>query len=285
MSVGLAGWGRLGQAGQVSHQQSSYIHGHHDSVLRSHRWRTVHNSAAYLIPHLRPDQRLLDVGCGPGTITIDFARMVAPGNVVGIDNEPAPLEPARADAQRQGVSNVCFTVGDVYQLNHPDGTFDVVHAHQILQHLTEPVAALREMRRVCKPDGYVAARDADFAAMAWYPQDDRLNRWLDLYRRIAYSNRTEPDAGRRLLSWAREAGFDDVTCSATAWCFATPEERAWWGGLWAERVISSALADQALDRQLASRQDLEDIADGWRRWTEQDDGWFTVLNGEVLCRA
>jgi ubiquinone/menaquinone biosynthesis C-methylase UbiE len=281
----MGGLGAAWQAGWVSDPQSSYIHGHHDSVLRSHRWRTVDNSAAYLIPHLRPGQRLLDVGCGPGTITIDLARMMAPGKVVGIDNEPAPLEPARADAQRQGVGNVCFAVGDVYQLSYPDGTFDVVHAHQVLQHLTEPVAALREMRRVCKPDGYVAARDADFAAMAWYPQDDRLNRWLNLYRRVAYSNRTEPDAGRRLLSWAREAGFDDVTCSATAWCFATPEERAWWGGLWAERVISSALADQALDRQLASRQDLDDIADGWRRWTEQDDGWCTVLNGEVLCRA
>ncbi|HEX8759620.1 MAG TPA: methyltransferase domain-containing protein, partial [Pseudonocardiaceae bacterium] len=176
-------------------------------------------------------------------------------------------------------------VGDVYQLNYPGGTFDVVHAHQVLQHLTEPVAALREMRRVCKPDGYVAARDADFAAMAWYPPQDRLDRWLDLYRRVAYSNRTEPDAGRRLLAWARAAEFGNIACSATAWCFATPEQRAWWGGLWAERVTSSTLADQVLDRHLATREDLEDIADGWRRWAERDDGWFTVLNGEVLCRG
>ncbi|MDQ4104914.1 MAG: methyltransferase domain-containing protein, partial [Actinomycetota bacterium] len=233
-------------------RQSSYIHGHHDSVLRSHRWRTVHNSAAYLIPYLQPGQQILDVGCGPGTITIGLARMVAPGNVVGIDNEPAPLEQARADAQRQGAGNVSFTVGDVYELKHLDGRFDVVHTHQILQHLTEPVAALREMRRVCKPDGYVAARDADFAAMAWYPQEDRLDRWLDLYRHVAYGNRTEPDAGRRLLSWARAAGFGEIACSATAWCFTTPEERTWWGGLWAERVTSSARADQALDRHLAT---------------------------------
>jgi ubiquinone/menaquinone biosynthesis C-methylase UbiE len=88
----LSAW----QAWRVTDQQDAYIHGHHDSVLRSHRWRTIHNSAAYLIPHLRPDQQLLDVGCGPGTITIDLAQMVAPGNVVGIDNEPVPLEQARA---------------------------------------------------------------------------------------------------------------------------------------------------------------------------------------------
>ena len=273
------------QAWQVSDQQNIYIHGHHDSVLRSHRWRTVRNSATYLIPHLRPGQQVLDLGCGPGTITIDLARLVAPGTVVGLDNDPAPLGPARADAQRQGVSNVSFAVGDVHQLNYPDATFDIVHAHQLLQHLMEPVAALEEMRRVCKPGGYVAARDADFAAMTWYPLDARLDRWLDMYQRVARSNRAEPDAGRRLLCWARAAGFGKITSSATAWCFATPEERAWWGGLWADRVTSSALAHQALSRHLATRQDLEDMAIAWRQWAEQDDGWFAVLHGEVLCHG
>ncbi len=267
----------------MSDQQNTYTHGHHDSVLRSHRWRTVHNSAAYLIPHLRPGQQVLDVGCGPGTITIDLARMVAPGSVVGIDNEPTPLEPARADAR--GISNVTFTVGDVYQLDYPDATFDIVHAHQVLQHLVEPVAALREMRRVCKPGGLVAARDADYAAMTWYPPEARLDRWLELIRRITRSNQGEPDAGRRLLSWARAAGFSEITCSATVWCFATPEERAWWGGLWAERVTSSALANQALDRHLATCEDIQDMADGWRQWAEQDDSWFAVLHGEVVCLA
>ncbi|MGH3899259.1 MAG: methyltransferase domain-containing protein [Pseudonocardiaceae bacterium] len=263
--------------------QNSYTHGHHDSVLRSHRWRTAHNSAAYLIPHLRSGQQVLDVGCGPGTITIDLARLVAPGSVVGIDNEPAPLRPARADAR--DVSNVTFAVGDVYQVDYPDGSFDVVHAHQVLQHLAEPVTALREMRRVCKPGGLVAARDTDYAAMTWHPPDVRLDRWLDMYRGVARSNRAEPEAGRRLLSWARAAEFSEITASATAWCFATPEERAWWGCLWAERVTSSALTDQALDRHLATREDLKEMADGWRQWAAHGDGWFAVLHGEVLCRA
>jgi ubiquinone/menaquinone biosynthesis C-methylase UbiE len=62
-----------------------YTHGHHESVLRSHRWRTVENSAAYLVPFLRPGLDLLDVGCGPGSITQDFATRVAPGRVCGLD--------------------------------------------------------------------------------------------------------------------------------------------------------------------------------------------------------
>jgi 2-polyprenyl-3-methyl-5-hydroxy-6-metoxy-1,4-benzoquinol methylase len=268
----------------VPDHQTVYTHGHHDSVLRSQRWRTVVNSAAYLIPHLRPGQQVLDVGCGPGTITTGLARQVAPGGVVGIDNTPAPLGQARDEAQRHGVHNVSFAVADVYNLGFPDGTFDVVHAHQVLQHLVQPVVALREMRRVCKPGGIVAARDADYAAMTWYPPHPGLDRWLDLYRRVARGNRAEPDAGRRLLSWAMAAGFSEITSSATVWCYATPEERAWWSGLWAERITSSALADQALDRQLATRGDLQDLAVAWRRWAAQDDGWFAVLNAEVLCR-
>jgi 2-polyprenyl-3-methyl-5-hydroxy-6-metoxy-1,4-benzoquinol methylase len=267
----------------VSEQRNTYTHGHHDSVLRSHRWRTVDNSAAYLIPYLRPGHQVLDVGCGPGTITTDLARRVAPASVVGIDNHPAPLEEARAEAQRQGVRNVSFAVADAYNVDFPDDTFDVVHAHQVLQHLSEPVAALREMRRVCAPGGVVAARDVDFATMAWYPPQAGLDRWLDLCHRVARSNGAEPDAGRRLLSWARAAGFSEITCSATAWCYATPEQRAWWGGLWADRVTSSALATQAIDRHLATREDLTDIALAWHHWAAQDNAWFATLHGEVLC--
>ncbi|MGH3941002.1 MAG: methyltransferase domain-containing protein [Pseudonocardiaceae bacterium] len=265
--------------------ENTYIHGHHESVLRSHRWRTAQNSAAYLIPHLRTGQQVLDVGCGPGTITMDLAHLVAPGKVVGLDNAAEPLEQARAAADEQGVRNVSFAVGDVYNLAYPDDTFDIVHAHQVLQHLTDPVAALAELRRVCRTGGCVAARDADYAAMTWYPPDTRLDRWLDLYRRVAHANHAEPDAGRRLLSWSRAAGFEEITVSATVWCYATAEERTWWGRLWAERVIDSALAGQALGLHLATREDLADLAQGWRHWSEQDDGWFAILHGEVLCRA
>lgn len=267
----------------MSEQENTYTHGHHDSVLRSHRWRTVDNSAAYLIPALRPGQHVLDVGCGPGTITTDLARKVTPGSVVGIDKHPAPLGEARAEAQRLDVRNVSFVVADVYSLDFPDNTFDVVHAHQVLQHLVEPVAALREMRRVCAPGGVVAARDADYAAMTWYPPDARLDRWRDLCQRVVRSNQGEPDAGRHLLSWARAAGFSKITCSASTWCYATPEERAWWGELWADRVTNSALAEQAIDRHIATRNDLADMAKAWRQWSAHEDACFTTLHNEVLC--
>lgn len=107
-------------------------------------------------------------------------------------------------------------------LRFADDTFDVVHAHQVLQHVADPVRALREMHRVCRPGGMVAARDADYAAMTWYPAEPGLEEWLALYRRVARVVGGEPDAGRRLLGWAHAAGFADVTPSASTWLYATP---------------------------------------------------------------
>ena len=135
----VAGGLRLAELSRESGRVTgTYTHGHHESVLRSHRWRTAENSAAYLVPYLEAGGSVLDVGCGPGTITIDLARRVAPGQVVGIDAVIEPLEMARSDAVAAHVDNVTFQVADAYALPFDEASFDVVHAHQVLQHLTDP---------------------------------------------------------------------------------------------------------------------------------------------------
>jgi SAM-dependent methyltransferase len=263
----------------------TYTHGHHESVLRSHEWRTAENSAGYLLARLEPGIDLLDVGCGPGTITIDLAHRVAPGAVVGIDRADDVIAKADDLARRQAVENVRFATGDVYALDFDDASFDVVHAHQVLQHLREPVAALREMKRVLRPGGTLAVRDSDYAAFVWAPADPLLDRWGELYHSITRHNGAEPDAGRHLLGWAQQAGFSNVEAGSSTWTFADPESRAWWGSLWADRVELSSFADQAVEYGLSDAAELAAIAAAWRRWAEQPDGYFAVLHGEVLARA
>lgn len=262
----------------------TYTHGHHESVLRSHSWRTVANSAAYLEPHLTVGKSLLDVGAGPGTITAEFAERLTPGRVVGIDYAPTIVDKAKADAAPLGLGNLTFEVGDVYRLAYDDNSFDIVHAHQVMQHVSDPVAAMKEMRRVVHPDGVVAIRDADYHAMAWFPLDPLLDRWMEIYQAVARRNDAEPDAGRRLLSWAQAAGFGEITPSASVWNFADRDARSWWGNLWADRVVGSSLAEQAVDYGICDAAELEIVASAFRRWRDADDGWFVVLNGEVLCR-
>ncbi|MHB8294333.1 MAG: methyltransferase domain-containing protein [Acidimicrobiales bacterium] len=265
--------------------EQSYGQGHAESVVRSQHWRTVENSAAYLAPHLRAGLDVLDVGCGPGTITTDLARLVVPGRVVGIDPSEAVLAQARATAAREKLVNVTFEIGDVYALDAEDGAFDVVHAHQVLLHLTDPVAALSEMLRVTRPGGVVAARDTDYAGALWWPADPRLDRWLEVYRAVAHANGAEPDAGRRLLAWAHAAGATEVTPSSSIWCHSAPAEREWWGGMWAERILDSRIAEQALRGGHATRDELEDISTAWRDWAAHPDGFFAIPHGEILCRV
>jgi ubiquinone/menaquinone biosynthesis C-methylase UbiE len=257
-----------------------YTHGHHETVLRSHTWRTAENSAGYLLAHLQPGMDLLDLGCGPGTITVDLATRVAPGRVLGIDASADVVAQATATAAGRAE----FAVGDAYDLDVPDGSFDVVHAHQVLQHLTDPVGAVAEAHRVLRPGGILAVRDSDYAGFFWSPPDPRLTRWLELYHQLTTRNRAEADAGRYLPAWVRAGGFSDVTVTSSNWTFADAAGRAWWGGMWADRVRQSSYATQARDYGFSDDAELAAIEAGWRDWIDARDGVFVVPSVEVLAR-
>lgn len=260
-----------------------YVHGHAPAVQRSHARRTAAGSAGYLLPGLRPGASLLDVGCGVGSITVDLAARVAPGRVVGVDASEEALTAARAAARTAEV-HVELVVADALALPFADASFDVVHAHQVLQHLPDPVGALREMRRVVRPDGVVAVRDVDYATVHFHPELPGLTDWLAAYRTTARASGGDPDAGARLLRWVREAGFTRTTPSASVWSWATPDERAWWGETWAERVEASDLTD----RLRATGHDADRtaaMARSWREWAAHPDGWMAMTHGEVLARA
>jgi ubiquinone/menaquinone biosynthesis C-methylase UbiE len=260
-----------------------YTHGHHPSVLKAHSWRTIANSAAYLAPRLQPGMSLLDLGSGPGTITVEFADRLAPGRVVGVDASAEIVDQASTlGADRP---NLEFMVGDAYALPFDDDTFDISHGHQVLQHLADPVAALRELRRVTKRGGIVAAREVDYAGTFWFPESAGLTAWLDLYERVHRSNGGEPDAGRRIKAWALEAGFEQVTTTASVWNFSDATDREWWGGMWEERVLKSAFAGDALSKGLATQEQLDAISAGWREWANTEEAWILIPHGEIIAVA
>lgn len=262
----------------------TYTHGHQDAVLRSHRWRTAENSAAYLLPHLESGQRLLDVGCGPGTLTIDLARRVAPADVLGVDVAESVVAEASAMAAEAGVGNASFRAGDFREIDLTSGSFDVVHAHQVLQHLSDPVGALRAMADLARRGGLVAARESDYSGFVWAPADDHLDRWREIYLAVSRHNGAEPDAGRWLRRWSREAGLTDVAYSSSTWTFSSTEDLTWWATLWAERCVASAFAQQAVAYGISTEAELGSVAAGWRAWAQDPDAAFIALHGELLAR-
>ena len=263
----------------------TYTHGHHESVLRSHTWRTAENSAAYLLPHLRAGQDLLDVGCGPGTITADLALLVAPGQVVGLDAAGDVVARARQHAGPLGLDNLRFEVGDLFALGYPDASFDVVHLHQVLQHLADPTAALVELRRVLRPDGVLTGARLGLRDLHLGPGGPAAG---PLVGSVLGGNGAQrprpPRIGPRLLALAHEAGFSDVVTSSSTWTYADPEARQWWGGLWADRVRYSRFAQQAVEYGLSDSEELQALADAFLRWAASPDAVFVITHVEILAR-
>jgi ubiquinone/menaquinone biosynthesis C-methylase UbiE len=256
-----------------------YTHSHQPVVLASYGSRTAEEAAAFLLPHLKPGMRILDIGCGPGSITLGLARYVAPAEIVGVDQSEVALAAARERAVEQNVGNVRFEQADVYNLPLADEEFDAVYGHQILQHLADPVAALTEARRVLRSGGYLAVREADYGTMTHHPHDPMLDSWLKIYHRIVRSNGGEPDAGRRLMEWVRAAGFEHIHPTASTWLYATPEERLGWAELWAGRRLQ-----EPGNEKVYGGEDRDQIIAAFRRWAAHPDGWFAFIHGEVLAR-
>jgi SAM-dependent methyltransferase len=177
--------------------------------------RIASQEAAFLLPHLRPGMRLLDAGCGPGSITLGLAETVAPGNVIGIDNQSALVEQARALAAARGVTAARFEVADAYRLPFADHAFDAAFANGVLMHLREPVRALMELRRVLRPGGIAGIRDPDLGTSLYVPMTPLLAQWLAMRVRVRQHNGGDPFLSRRYRRLLLEAGFVRAEGSAS----------------------------------------------------------------------
>ena len=258
-----------------------YTHGYHQVIVGSYTRRTAETGAAFLLPSLRPDSEVLDLGCGPGTITVGLAQRA--GRVVGLDVSAIMLEKARRQAAEAEATNVAFEEGSAYDLPYGDASFDVVYAHQVMQHLADPVRALREARRVLRSGGLVALRDSDYETMVHAPVEPAIEHWRTLYHRVAASNGGEADAGRYLQGWVLQAGFVDPVVTTSTNTYTDADGRAAWGEMWAVRVVDSDFASYAVDGGFATREELEEISDAFRRWAARVEGFWAWMNGEVLA--
>lgn len=178
--------------------------------------RTAEASAAFLLPYLDPGMRLLDCGCGPGNITVDLALLVAPGQVVGIDLSNTEIAAGRALARARGVGNVHFERADVYQLPLADASFDVTYAHSVLEHLSDPLAALKQMRRVLRPGGLAGIADPAWHRTLRYPTNSWLEMWDRLRPRAVEHRGGHPLYVAEQRALLRQAGFDRTAGFAMA---------------------------------------------------------------------
>lgn len=258
---------------------AEYQPGHHPSLVARHARRSAETAAAFFLPFLEPGMRLLDVGCGPGSITSGLAQHVAPGETIGIDPSADVIATARSLA-RATARNLSFEVGSIYEPRFAPGTFDAAFANQVLQHLRRPVDALRQMRLLLAPGGVLGVRAFDWGSAIFYPESEGMRRCLALQFELRRRNGAEPDAGRHLRRWFREAGFGETRITTSTEFDADAQATRDRAEVFADRPV---LADSALECGLATRADLESFAAAWRAWGSDPDAFSCLSLVEAVA--
>jgi SAM-dependent methyltransferase len=259
-----------------------------DGTVKSHSSRSAENQCQYMLPTLKRmveakhDLKLLDVGCGPGSITISLAKYLPWGKAVGVDVSEVVLEKARAAASDEGVHNVEFRPADVYQLPFEDETFDVINTHQAVAHFHDHVRAIKEMLRVLRPGGILCMREGDLYTIRFWPDSPLLDECFDKIRTMHASKGGAADAGRHLKAWTVQAGIprENILATAGTWCYHTPQQRRDFDGA---RLFKGASGEKAVEAGILTRDRIQEYEEAWRRWTEDDDALLMMMHGEVMA--
>jgi ubiquinone/menaquinone biosynthesis C-methylase UbiE len=208
--------------------------------------RNAAGHAGFLLPHLRANMHVLDCGCGPGSITVGLAEIVAPGEVVGVDITPSHIALARDHAAQRGITNVHFEVGNVLQLPFPDATFDAVFGHTILTQFPDPLPVLTEVYRVVKSGGVVGFREPAFDGNLYEPAEGARKQYFTLFIPMLQHNGRDVCIGRRLGALVDRAGFRRVTMSASYESAGTAEAKQVVYERMARHCDESAWMEQAI---------------------------------------
>ncbi|KAM3414922.1 hypothetical protein BST61_g10063 [Cercospora zeina] len=271
--------------------QNKYIPGHKPKHIQNHTWRTAENSCAYLLPTLQqkvkeiPQLKALDCGAGPGTISASLAAYFPQGHIIATDLSADVVAQAQAHAEKVGASNMSTQVASIFELPFPDNEFDLVHAQQILCHLNEPLPAVKEMLRVCKPGGVVALREGDMRMWSFYPESPELQEFHKAILATFEASGGSVDMGPRLVSLALQAGVerDDIKASMGTWCYSTREERQMWMSTFAYRLREGGMRREILEKELGwTAEQLDTIADACEKWIDAEDGCFGLMHGELI---
>lgn len=262
----------------------NYTMGYSEEFLQLLERRNAGNCAAYLLPLLESGMNLLDLGCGPGTITMGLAEAVHPGEVHGIDMEDTQIALAQAAAEASNHTNAKFQVGNALSLPYEDETFDVVHAHAVIMHIPDTKAAMAEAKRVLKPGGILATRDLIGESSFFEPGREGLREAWATFTTLMRGNGAHPEIGKEMKGVMRDAGFTDIRCSASFDSYGTPADLDFYYAFVIDWFFSEQLIERVTGLGIATREKF----DFWRseldNWRDSPSAFGALAFGECVGR-
>ena len=270
-----------------ANQQSStpdYTMGYGDSVEQFISRRTAATHAPYLLPHLKPGMRVLDFGCGPGTISVGLAKAVEPGELHGIEMEESQVDIARAAAAAGGHDNATFNVGDVTDLPFEDNSFDVAHCHAVLMHIPDTKAPRAEVKRVLKPGGIISSRESIFASSFIEPDLGTLDAVLLTVSDLIGVNGGHSQMGKELKSAFHEAGFSNIQTTASLESYGTTPDVTLFHGLAVGWFLSPAMIEEVTNHGLATQEQFDDWRRSLDKWKDHPGAFAAQAWGEAIGR-
>lgn len=261
--------------------EKDYSFGYTEGALAWMRFRTAEKCCAFFRDHVRSTSRILDCGCGPGSITVGLAQWAPDGQTVGIDVGAEQLDGARRLARNLGTRNVTFRQADIFELPFDDDSFDVVFSQTVLFHVPNPGKALAEIRRVLRPGGVVALRDAINACIVIWPDEPLVRELADIIRRGAQRSGGNPDIGRELGTLLHAAGFEDVFFNLDYVQPERPDERVDYFSLFAG-AVEGKLATLAVSEGWSTAERLAEAAARCRELDDIPGSIYAVPFGQAI---
>lgn len=262
-----------------------YTLGFSDKIVEVLQTYSVESQAAHLLPHLRNGLRVLDFGCGPGTISVGLAKAVEPdGELHGIDMEESHIQLARRIAQAGGHANATFHVGDVTNMPFEDAFFDVAHCHSVLTFIPDTQAALAEVKRVMKPGGIISCREMASGSSFLYPDSGLIRRGLDMFEDVISYDEGHPQMGRELKGHLLQAGFEDIRATASFDSYGSPEEIALIYSITVDWFLRLDILERVMRYSATTDRLWEDIESAFDKWKDLPNAFAAIGFGEVIAR-
>ena len=260
-----------------------YTMGFSEDMLESLRRNTAEANAAHLLPLLRPGLRVLDFGCGPGTISRGLARAVFPGELHGVDMEASQISLAKEVAKASGIDNATFHVGDVANLDFEDEFFDVAHCHNVLMHIPDTRAVLAEVKRVLKPGGMIACREMICGSSFTYPDFGVLRRAWDMFEDLLAADDGHPQMGTNLKSHIVGAGFTNARITGSFQIFSTPADVEFIYRFAQEWFLSPEITEAAIKYGASTKELCDRIGVAYARWKDHPGALCGLAFGEAIA--